>query len=131
MNISIEPKIGTIVLARNPLIQTWVPTIYGGRIEESGEMKILGANGMVFTECLPLEGNEHLSGTRHDPSQKFFKDQLVAVRNSDNEDWLPAIFIALKPQTINSSNIWCVKKTENSEPTWWKYCKPAIDIFHI
>lgn len=126
---------GMKVLARNGSGRTWYPSLYGySRKNETGETIYICTNGMAFTECIPLWGNEDLAGTQMDigsvpDPDKFFHEQLVAVKNLEDDDWIPAIFDHVS--TIPASKPYHAKLTEHSPVKAYAFCEPAVDVFTI
>ena len=88
------------VLVRDSDDAAWVPGFYShasGRID----VHYTSILNHSYAQCIPYEGNEHLAGTADAPASwsesKYMPacGELVAVRDSGMEFWVPRIAVGL------------------------------------
>ena len=129
-----ELHCGMMVIARDGNGTAWVPTIYGYQKKTfNGETIHICCNGTSFRDCIPMYTNEHLAGTKKDldmpEPNRFFHEQLVAVKNLEDDDWIPAIFDHVS--CIPSDKPYYARLTEHSPVKAYAFCESAIDVFSI
>lgn len=89
-------------------------------------------DGDTFSDrfIIPYSGNEHLLGTTDSPMPKWVPKpgELVAVRDSENEEWKARVFLRR-----NSDNgiFECGSEIGLAITTHWKLCEPIRKHFNV
>ena len=89
-------------------------------------------DGMVFVDAciIPYSGNEHLLGTTDSPTPKWVPKpgELVAVRDSENEEWKARVFLR---RDSDNGIFECGSEMGLAITTRWKLCEPLRKHFTI
>lgn len=89
-------------------------------------------DGMVFVdECIiPYAGNDHLLGTTESPGPKWEPKpgELVAVRDSENEEWKARVFLH---RDSDNGIFECGCEIGLAITTRWKLCEPLRKHFNV
>lgn len=89
-------------------------------------------DGVVWPDdcILPYSGNEHLLGTTDSPTPKWEPKpgELVAVRDSRDEKWFPAVFVNAE---ADRDGIWYYVHTPTSGCIGFKFCEPLRKHFSV
>ena len=87
-------------------------------------------DGATFSDkdILPYAGNEHLLGTMGSPTPKWVPKpgELVAVRDSENEEWKARVFLRRDNGIFE-----CGCEIGLSITTRWKFCEPLRKHFNV
>ena len=84
-----------------------------------------------YDECiLPYAENEHLLGTTDSPTPKWVPNpgELVAVRDSENEEWKARVFLR---RDSDNGIFECGSEIGIAITTRWKLCEPLRDHFNV
>lgn len=84
-----------------------------------------------YDECiLPYAENEHLLGTTDSPTPKWVPKpgELVAVRDSENEEWKARVFFR---RDSDNGIFECGSEIGRAITTRWKLCEPLRDHFNV
>ena len=81
-------------------------------------------------QILPYEGNENLLGTMDWPTPKWEPKpgELVAVRDSENEEWKARVFLR---RDSDNGIFECGSEIGLARTTRWKLCEPLRKHFTI
>ena len=73
----VEIQTGDMVLVRESDTRTWFVSLFSYKIRDN---HFICANGSVWTQCIPLESNEHLCGTNdeyEEPYTQMSKEEIA------------------------------------------------------
>ena len=81
-------------------------------------------------QILPYEGNENLLGTMDWPTPKWEPKpgELVAVRDSENEEWKARVFLR---RDSDNGIFECGSEIGLAITTRWKLCEPLRKHFNV
>ena len=80
----VEIQTGDMVLVRESDTRTWFVSLFSYKIRDN---HFICANGSVWTQCIPLESNEHLCGTNDEYEEPYIPEfgDMVEGITSKNE----------------------------------------------
>ena len=120
-----------LVLVREKRETVWRLTHYSHRIQGEARWSVT-IDGKVWEphNILPYSGNEQLLGTTDSPTPKWEPKpgELVAVRDSENEEWKARVFLR---RDSDNGIFECGCELGLAITTRWKFCEPLRKHFTI
>lgn len=120
-----------LVLVREKRETVWRLTHYSHRIQGDKRWSVT-IDGKVWEphQIIPYTGNEHFLGTTDSPKPKWEPKpgELVAVRDSENEEWKARVFLR---RDSDNGLFECGSEIGRAITTRWKLCEPIRKNFNV
>ena len=123
-----------LVLVRGSEHTNWDLAHYSYCVVKEGKATFHHLQGwtLLFRDdkIIPYSGNEHLLGTTDSPTPKWVPKpgELVAVRDSENEEWKARVFLR---RDSDNGIFECGSEIGLAIRTRWKLCEPIRKHFTI